>query len=146
MKKKYPVPGDLIIVEQSEWYGCPDGGMLRVCEGSWFDPNEGVVTAPRSQVSTFWGPGYGQSDGIKHELMSTSGGPFKAIKFTDIDGIELVGKQDDTFWCWLDQPRAGGGMDRIIEVDLWRLPLLIDAHHRELVAYGLREAKGDNHG
>lgn len=146
MKKEFPAPGDLIIVEQSEWYGLPDGGMLRVCEKNWMNPNLGIFTDPRSQVNTFWGPSYGQPDGLKPEHMSTSGGPFKFVFLTDIEGIEFIGHQIDTFWCWLDHPRAGGGMERIIEVDLWRLPLLIDAHHRELVAYGLREPKGGCHG
>ena len=41
-------------------------------------------------------------------------------------GLELIGRETDRFWCWHDRPRAGGGMDRLVEVDVWRLRLLGD--------------------
>ncbi len=96
MKKKIPIPGDLIIVEKSEWYALSDGQRLRVCEtGGWIDPNKAIYTVPRRQANTFWGPNHGFPDGIKPEYMSTSGGPFKSIPFENLDGIELVGKEVD---------------------------------------------------
>ena len=147
MRKKFPVPGDLIIVDKSEWYGLPDGGKLRVCEsGAWIDERSEIRTAPRSQVNTFWGLDHGQPDGIKPEHMSTSGGPFKSIPFEDLQGIELIGTEVDRFWCWVDRPRAAGGMDRIVEVRLWRLPLLIDAHYRNCLSYGIQLPRGGNDG
>ena len=147
MGKKFPSPGDLIIVDKCEWYGLTDGGKLRVCEkGGWIDEGTGILTAPRSRVNTFWGPDHGRPDGIKPEHMSTSGGPFKTILVGDLEGIELIGTEVDRFWCWLDRPRAAGGMDRMVEVSLWRLPLLIDAHYRNCLAHGINLPRGGNDG
>ena len=137
MKRFVPVPGDLIIVEFSEWYALRDGEKLRVCENcEWIDVGEELYVAPRSQVNTFWGPDYGQPDGRSPEVMSTSGGPFTTIKIKDLDGLKLVGEETDTFWCWVDRPRAKGGMDRHITVAVWTLPILPDSHYRELMKHG----------
>ena len=96
MKRFIPVPGDLIIVEFSEWYALNDGEKLRVCENcEWMDIGEEIYVAPRHQVKTFWGPDFGQPDGRKPERMSTSGGPFKTIKIKELDGIELIGTEED---------------------------------------------------
>ena len=132
-----PIPGDLIIVEFSEWYALKDGERLRVCENcQWIDVGEELYVAPRNQVTTFWGPDYGQPDGTSSMEMSTSGGPFKTIKIKELERLELVGSETDTFWCWIDKPRAAGGMDRHVEVALWRLPVLPDSHYRELRSFG----------
>ncbi|MEQ1829924.1 MAG: hypothetical protein ABL921_28435, partial [Pirellula sp.] len=138
MKRFIPIPGDLIIVESSEWYALKDGGRLRVCENvGWLEVGEEIYVAPRHQVNTFWGPDYGPPDGFKKIHMSTSGGPFKTVAMKDLEGLELIGEEDDTFWCWQDAPRANGGMDRKVRVALWRVRLLSDEHHRELKRYGL---------
>ena len=137
MKRFIPIPGDLIIVDFSEWYALQDGGRLRVCENcQWSDVGEELHVAPRNQVTTFWGPDYGQPDGMNMIEMSTSGGPFKTIKVKDLESLELIGSETDTFWCWIDKPRAAGGMDRQVVVALWRLPVLPDSHYRELKEYG----------
>jgi hypothetical protein len=147
MCKKFPIPGDLIIVDKSAWYGLSDGGKLRVCEGGgWFEEGAKIRTAPRAQVNTFWGPDHGPPDGIKPEHMSTSGGPFKSIPLEELEGIELIGTEVDRFWCWVDRPRAAGGMDRMVEINLWRLPLLIDAHYRNCLAYGIKLPRGGKNG
>ena len=139
MKRFIPIPGDLIIVEFSEWYALKDGERLRVCENcGWMDIGEEIYVAPRHQVDTFWGPDFGQPDGRKPETMSTSGGPFKTIKIKELVGIELIGTEEDRFWQWQDQPRAAGGMDRIVEVAVWRLPVLPDDHYRNMKAHGCK--------
>ncbi len=139
MKRFIPIPGDLIIVEFSEWYALKDGERLRVCEhAGWTEVGEELHVAPRHQVNTFWGPNYGPPDEFKDEEMSSSGGPFKSVKIKELEGIELIGSEEDTFWCWLDRPCAGGGMDRMVEVALWRLPVLPDSHYRELRQFGCK--------
>ena len=112
MKRFIPIPGDLIIVDFSEWYALKDGERLRVCENcQWIDVGEELYVAPRNQVTTFWGPDYGQPDGTSSMEMSTSGGPFKTIRIKDLERLELIGSETDTFWCWIDRPRAAGGME-----------------------------------
>jgi hypothetical protein len=139
MKRFIPIPGDLIIVEFSEWYALKDGEKLRVCENAgWIDEGEEILVAPRHQVNTFWGPDYGPPDGIKQLHMSTSGGPFKTVRIKALEGLELIGEEDDRFWCWQDRPRAKGGMDRIVTVALWRMALLVDDHYRNLKAHGCK--------
>lgn len=139
MKRFIPIPGDLIIVDVSEWYAIKDGERLRVCESNqWMEVGEEISVAPRHQVNTFWGPSHGPPDGYKPLEMSTSGGPFKLVKIKELHGLELVGEEEDTFWCWQDRPRAHGGMDRKVAVALWRVSLLSDEHHRNLKAYGCK--------
>lgn len=139
MRRFIPIPGDLIIVEFSEWYALKDGEKLRVCENAgWIDEGEEILVAPRHQVNTFWGPDYGPPDGIKQLHMSTSGGPFKTVRIKALEGLELVGEEDDRFWCWQDRPREKGGMDRIVTVALWRMALLVDDHYRNLKAHGCK--------
>ena len=122
-----PEPGDLIQVEKSRWYALGDGERLRVCEPTgWMLMGEEIFVAPRANVSTFWGPNHGPPDGEKPEFMSTSGGPFRMLKLATLEGLQLQGTESDLFWCWQDRPRAQGGMDRRVEVFLWRLPLLAD--------------------
>ena len=137
MKRFIPVPGDLIIVEFSEWYALKDGEKLRVCEnGHWIEVGEELHVAPRHQVSTFWGPDDGPPGQLRLGFMSTSGGPFKTVRIKELEGLELIGQEDDQFWCWQDTPRAGGGMDKLVTVALWRLPLLPDSHYQNLKAHG----------
>lgn len=137
MKRFIPHPGDLIIVDFSEWYALKDGEKLRVCENcEWIAVGEELYVAPRHQVKTFWGPDYGPPNGNTPMEMSTSGGPFKTVKIKELDGLELIGEEDDLFWCWKDGPRGAGGMDRLVTVALWRLPVLPDSHYRELKAHG----------
>jgi len=131
-----PQPGDLILVEKSEWYALKAGQRLRVCEVTvWITEGEEIYVAPRDQVGTFWGPGIGPPDGVKREVMSTSGGPFKTVPLTDAEGLEPIGRELDWFWHWQDSPRAHGGVNYQKEVTLWRLPLLIDHHHRLVQKY-----------
>ncbi len=137
MKRFIPHPGDLIIVDFSEWYALKDGEKLRVCENcEWIEVGEELYVAPRHQVKTFWGPDYGPPNGNTPMEMSTSGGPFKTVKIKELEGLELIGEEDDLFWCWKDRPRGAGGMDRLVTVALWRLPVLPDSHYRELKANG----------
>lgn len=137
MKRFIPHPGDLIIVDFSEWYALKDGEKLRVCENcEWIEVGEELYVAPRHQVKTFWGPDYGPPNGTTPMEMSTSGGPFKTVKLKVLEGLELIGEEDDLFWCWKDRPRGAGGMDRLVTVALWRLPVLPDSHYRELKAHG----------
>jgi len=139
MKRFIPIPGDLIIVGFSEWYALKDGEKLRVCENcQWLDVGEELYVAPRHQVDTFWGPDFGPPDGYKPMEMSTSGGPFKTIRIKALEGLELIGEEEDRFWCWQDRPRAAGGMERIVNVALWRLAVLPDSHYRELRKYGYK--------
>ena len=127
-----PIPGDLIMVDRSEWYALPHGQRLRVCESAgWVTPGDEIFVAPRNAVSTFWGPNYGPPDGIKPEYMSTSGGPFRTLKLRELVDLQIQGTEVDQFWCWRDQPRAGGGVARQVRVTVWQLPLLIDRHYRE---------------
>ncbi len=138
MKRFIPIPGDIIIVEKSEWYALKDGERLRVCEHcEWVEVGEELCVAPRHQVTTFWGPDHGPPNGILPISMSTSGGPFKTVRIKDLEGLELIGEKEDVFWCWEDWPRAGGGIDRNVTVALWRVRLLPDEHHRRLQEYGL---------
>ena len=81
MKRFIPIPGDLNVVDLSEWFVLKDGERLRVCEPfDWMETGEEIHVAPRHQVSTFWGPSFGEPDGYKPMHMSTSGGPFKTVK------------------------------------------------------------------
>ena len=122
-----PQPGDLILVERSEWYALRDGGLLRVCENAgWTTPGRDIYVAPRHQVRTFWGPDCGSPDGRKPLHMSTSGGPFKSITLSLISPLERIGTRVDSFWRWQDWPRAGGGVDYEQEVTVWKLALLPD--------------------
>ncbi len=130
-RRRIPEPGDLIAVERSEWYALRDGQRLRVCEATgWATPGEELFVAPRQAVSTFWGPNHGPPDGIKPEYMSTSGGPFQTLRLNQLEGLRCIGTEVDRFWCWQDRPRAGGGADRLVEVAVWQLPLLVDRHYR----------------
>ncbi len=129
MKRFNPIPGDLIVVEISEWYALKDGKRLRVCENvDLAAEGDELCVAPRQQIHTFWGPNYGPPNGIKPLQMSTSGGPFKTLKINELQGLEYVGSKFDWFWCWKDRPRAGGGMRRLVEVAVWRLAFLPDKH------------------
>lgn len=139
MKRFIPIPGDLIIVEFSEWYALKDSEKLRVCENAgWIDEGEEILVAPRHQVNTFWGPDYGPPDGIKQLHMSTSGGPFKTVRVKALEGLQLIGEQEDTFWCWQDRPRAGGGQDWKAVVAVWQVAILPDDHYRNLRAHGCK--------
>lgn len=138
VKRFIPHPGDLILVELSEWYALGDGEELRVCEhGGFIEEGVEIRLAPRRSVSTFWGPSFGPPGHGKPMHMSTSGGPFKTAKIKELEGLTLIGEGDDTFWHWEDSPKAGGGVERIERVALWRLPVLKDSHYRELVELGL---------
>ena len=131
-----PEPGDLILVDRSEWYALKDGQRLRVCEvPGWITDGSAIYVAPRHQVRTFWGPNYGQPDDSKPMEMSTSGGPFKTIAKSDLQGLNAESRVSDQFWHWHDWPRAGGGVDYECEVTLWRLPRLIDRHFRQMERY-----------
>lgn len=47
MKRFIPIPGDLIIVEFSEWYALKDCERLRVCENcEWMDIGEEIYVLP----------------------------------------------------------------------------------------------------
>ncbi len=122
-----PQPGDLILVERSEWYALRDGELLRVCENAgWVTPGRDIFVAPRHQVRTFWGPDYGPPDGLKPIHMSTSGGPFKSITLSLIAPLERIGTRVDSFWRWQDRPRAAGGVEYEQEVTVWKLACLPD--------------------
>jgi hypothetical protein len=145
MKRFIPIPGDLIVVEKSQWYALKDGERLRVCENvEWIEHGEEIYVAPRHQVSTFWGPEHGPPDGYLPIVMSTSGGPFKTVRIKDLEGLELIGEEEDTFWCWEGWPRADGGVDRKVTVAVWRVKLLPDAHYQELQAYGLKPSGNED--
>ncbi len=123
-----PQPGDLILVERSDWYALKDGELLRVCENAgWVTPERDIFVAPRHQVRTFWGPNFGPPDGQKPIHMSTSGGPIKTISLSLIAPLERSGSQLDTFWRWRDWPRAAGGIEYQQEVSVWKLTWLPDA-------------------
>lgn len=119
-----PRPGDLIEVVKSNWYALKDGERLRVCEkfGGCDDPNE-IHVLPRNAARTFWGPSFGPPDGVKPDVMSTSGGPFTTIRLTE-SHLELLGQAKDTFWSWKEYPCAGGGQDHERSVNIWRLSVL----------------------
>jgi hypothetical protein len=128
MKRHYPLPGDLIVVEKSEWYALKDGEMLRVCEqAGWTVVGRDMYVAPRSQVRTFWGPDHGPPDGKKRERISTSGGPFNTVTLAIVPGLVLFDSKLDEFWHWKDWPRSGGGVEYQREVAVWRLPFLPDS-------------------
>lgn len=131
MKRSIPLPGDLIQVAKSEWYALRDEGWLRVCEHpGWTKDGEELYVAPRFQVRTFWGPDFGPPDGVKPLRMSTSGGPFRTVRLTELEGLEPDEPAIDVFWCWQDRPRAAGGVERSVEVFIWKCRLLADAHYR----------------
>jgi hypothetical protein len=122
-----PQPGDLILVERSGWYALQDGELLRICEDpGWATAGRDIFVAPRKQVRTFWGPNYGEPDGIKPIYMSTSGGPFKTITLSRIAPLERWRTQLDMFWRWRDRPRAGGGLEYQRAVTVWKLDWLPD--------------------
>jgi hypothetical protein len=58
--------------------------------------------------------------------MSTSGGPFRTITLSRVAPLERLGTRLDTFWRWLDRPRAAGSMEYQQEVTLWKLAWLPD--------------------
>jgi hypothetical protein len=127
MTRLYPLPGDLILVEQSGWYALCDGELLRVCERpGWAIEGRDVYVAPRQQVRTFWGPHHGPPSGDKPEYLSTSGGPFKTITLAMVPKPEFVGFTTDEFWHWIDWPRAGGGIEYQRQVAKWKLAHLPD--------------------
>jgi hypothetical protein len=122
-----PQPGDLILVERSEWYALRNGELLRVCENAgWVTPGRDIFVAPRHQVRTFWGQDFGPPDGQKPMHMSTSGGPFKSITLSLIAPLQRIGMRVDSFWRWKDWPRAGGGVEYDQEVSVWKLACLPD--------------------
>lgn len=126
-----PRCGDLIQVLRSEWYALKDGEWLRVCERpAWMQEEQAILVAPRHQVRTFWGPNIGPPDGIKPEQRSTSGGPFRTVHREHFQGLRFGGPGLDVFWCWNDVPRAGGGRERLMNINVWQCELLIDEHYR----------------
>jgi len=47
METQFPQPGDLILVEKSEWYALKPGQRLRVCEVTvWITEGEEIYVAP----------------------------------------------------------------------------------------------------
>ena len=104
-----------------------DGELLRICENAgWATPGRDIFVAPRNQVRTFWGPNFGEPDGVKPVYMSTSGGPFKTITLSLVTPLERLRTQLDKFWRWRDWPRAGGGVEHQREVTVWKLAWLPD--------------------
>lgn len=127
MENRYPIPGDLILVEQSEWYALKSGELLRVCEKpGWAITGRDIYVVPRSNANSFWGPDCGPPDGKKREKLSTSGGPFLTATLLLLPPLEFIEKRNDTFWCWKEWPLAGGGMDYEREVSVWKLSILPD--------------------
>ncbi|MBX3439813.1 MAG: hypothetical protein KF861_20150 [Planctomycetaceae bacterium] len=136
MATQFPQPGDLILVEKSEWYALKDGQRLRVCEvPGWITEGEAIYVAPRDRVRSFWGPAFGPPDDADAGAMSTSGGPFKTVPVEELAGLQAIGRELDWFWHWRDWPRAGGGVDYQKEVTVWSLPLLIDQHYRKMAEF-----------
>lgn len=144
MERSIPIPGDLIIVEFSEWYALKDYQKLRVCEHcGWHIVGEDLYVASQAQVSTFRGPANGPPDGEQPMKMSTSGGPFKTVKIRDLNGLKLIGVEEDASWCWQDQPRHMGQLTYRCRVALWQLPVFPDAHYRELKSFGVKTHRDD---
>jgi len=122
MKRDFPLPGDLIRVQTSEWYALGNGELLRVCEQpGWATVGREIFVAPRNQVQTFWGPHEGPPDGVKPVRMSTSGGPFRTVDLSSLSVLEFVEEKQDEFWHWKYLPKAAGGVNYQREVVLWTL-------------------------
>ena len=137
MKRFIPIPGDLIIVESSQWCALNDGERLRVCEHSdWMEIGEEIEVAPRHKVKTFWGPHSGPPNGIGPEHMSTSGGPFKSVRIDELEGLELIGEEVDSFWCW-PTTQQSGEKERHISVAVWRVRVLRDSQSCDFLQTGL---------
>jgi hypothetical protein len=137
MSAVVPSVGDLICVGSSEWYGINNGGTLRVAEQFV----RGLLSlVPRGKASTFFG---GNPSDRKRGVFSTSGGPFHGIDPKRLSGIVHLGTVDDRFWTWKDTPRAGGGIDVMINVNVWWLPVLECDHYREQLSYGYEEPIAD---
>lgn len=123
----FPVRGDLIFVRDSEWYGLPSGGTLRVSE-PLFHGDTHLRVLPRSNASTY-----------VDRHWSTSGGPFHSIHLDECDGLVRIGSVVDRFWKFNGTPGPGKGIDVFLEVGVWWLPRLVCNHYREMLRFGYKE-------
>jgi hypothetical protein len=67
-------------------------------------------------ASAFRGSSHGLVGAPSGHYVSCSGGPCPCIPVED---LTYVGRTTQRFWRWHDIPRAGGGEDFELEVNLW---------------------------
>lgn len=136
-----PVPGDVVNVTRSEWYGLDDGEALQLCEGwPWLEDHASSAIPVKGLHGgrSFWGRRTGNAGDTSPETMETSGGPFVSF---DTSLLRWTGTTERTFWRWKDVPRADGSEHYTRTVNVWTLDLLLDpsdtsgaADHRAAVA------------
>lgn len=108
-----PMPGDAVIL-RGRYTGIRPGsvGIINGVVGEARD--EYLVTWNLYGGGAFRGPSFRGSMG--RETVSASGGPVPWVR-----AIELrpAGRHVARFWRWRDLPRAGGGEEYELEVNLW---------------------------
>ncbi len=111
--KRVPVPGDAVRLD-GDYCGAKTG-QRAIIDGSHFgmnfDDGKGPVVLATFSASAFRGSSHGGS-----EYVSVSGGP---CPFIPIAELVHVGTIDQVFWQWKDRPRAGGGTNYLLTVNLW---------------------------
>lgn len=101
-----PQPGDVAVCLNDNYYAGKVGkrGVLEM-----HAYGEGLI------MLTFGASVFRPIDQDK-TYVSVSGGPCPAI---ERDSLVYLGTTTQTFWHWKDRPRAGGGVDYIMNVALW---------------------------
>ena len=93
-----PRPGDVVVVDV---YGTPKSGVI---DSTNICGDDKVFVVVRASA---------YRDG---DVVSCSGGPCPCISKGD---LIYKGTTTQWFWRWKDRPRAGGGEDYAMDVNLW---------------------------
>jgi hypothetical protein len=111
--ERVPLPGDLVRVRGSGYYGARDG-QLAVIDGKGTLTDAGEVMATLD-ASSFRGPRSPYSDGPV--CVSNSGGPCPIIRVKD---LRATGESiEHWFWRWRSSPQADGGLEYRVRVPVW---------------------------
>lgn len=115
-----PQPGDVVRFD-----GDPDFDVLikpqarAVIDGSHFeldlDNGRGPYVLICFGASAFRGPSSAYAED-QTPYVSCSGGPAPLVAISE---LQLVGTTEQVFWRWKDRPRADGGENYTLTVNLW---------------------------
>jgi hypothetical protein len=101
-----PAAGDVVIAVGPTYESLIKPGARGVIDGSM----QHLTESDRRFVC------FGASAFREGDYVACSGGPVPSVH---VDQLYYVGQTKRTFWCWIDRPRAGGGREYEMTVNLW---------------------------